>query len=225
MITWNSLIFPNRNSPIIEQIIMFHDNSIIVLFIIIFLISYIITNNMTNKITNRYILERQSTEIIWTLFPAILLSLIALPSIRLLYLIEEDFKPSITIKIIGHQWYWSYEYTDFKIKFNAFILPFSIDETPKFRLLDTDNRLIIPFNIYTRLLITSIDVIHAWALPSIGLKIDAVPGRINQINTISNQPGLYFGQCSEICGTNHRFIPITLEVTSIINFIKWIKNK
>lgn len=223
MITWSTIIFPNANSPIIEQIIFFHDHSIIILVIITILISYIISNIIWNKLTNRYLLEGQDIETIWTILPAIILIFIALPSLRLLYLIEESFTPSITIKVIGHQWYWSYEYADFNLNFDSFITPNSEIELKSFRLLDVDNRLILPYNTNTRLLITSADVIHAWTVPSLGVKVDAVPGRLNQLSTTANRPGLFFGQCSEICGANHSFMPIAIEITSINNFIAWVK--
>jgi len=222
MSLWTRIIFPNANSPIIEQLIFFHDHSMIILVLTTVIISYIITNILFNPYTNRYLLEGHTTEIVWTITPAILLVFIVLPSLRLLYLIEESFEPSITIKVTGHQWYWSYEYTDFNIIFDSFITPSKEIEIDSFRLLDVDNRIIIPFNNNIRFLVTSTDVIHAWSMPSMGLKIDAVPGRLNQFSSISNYSGLFFGQCSEICGSNHRFMPITLESTSIKNFIKWI---
>jgi len=222
MITWSTIIFPNANSPIIEQIIFFHDHSIIILVIITILITYIIWNISVNKLRRRFLLEGQDVETIWTILPAVILGFIALPSLRLLYLIEESFEPSLRIKVIGHQWYWSYEYADFKLRFDSFIIPQIEIEPSSFRLLDVDNRLVIPFNINTRFLITAADVIHAWTVPSLGIKVDAVPGRLNQLVSISNRPGLFFGQCSEICGANHRFIPIALEITSITNFLNWI---
>jgi len=224
MITWSSLIFQDANSPIIEQIIFFHDHSIIILVIITILISYIIVNISFNRFYNRNLLEGHDIEIIWTILPTLILIFIALPSLRLLYLLEEIFSPSISIKVIGHQWYWSYEYTDFNISFDSFIIPQEDIKLNNFRLLDVDNRLVIPFNTNVRFLITAADVIHAWTIPSLGIKVDAVPGRLNQVSTISNRPGLYFGQCSEICGANHRFIPISLEISSINNFFNWIKN-
>jgi len=223
MITWSTIIFPNANSPIIEQIIFFHDHSIIILVLITILITYIIINIICNKFTNRYLLEGQDIETIWTILPAVILIFIALPSLRLLYLIEESFEPSLSIKIIGHQWYWSYEYSDFNIRFDSFIVPQTEINKDTFRLLDVDNRILIPYNINTRFLITSADVIHAWTIPSLGVKVDAVPGRLNQLTASSTRPGLFFGQCSEICGANHSFIPITIEVTSINNFITWVK--
>jgi len=223
MITWSNIIFPNANSPIIEQIIFFHDHSIIILILVTILISYIILNITKNIFSNRFILEGQEIETIWTLIPAFLLIFIALPSLRLLYLMEETFTPSLSLKIIGHQWYWSYEYPDFNIRFDSFIIPRNENTLNSFRLLDTDNRLILPFNNNTRFLITSRDVIHSWSIPPLALKIDAVPGRLNQLNSFNRRPGLYFGQCREICGANHRFIPISLELISQSSFIFWLK--
>lgn len=225
MITWNTIMFPNANSPIIEQIIFFHDHSIIILVIITVLISYIMANLLFNKNTNRFLLEGQDIETVWTILPAVILIFIALPSLRLLYLIEESFEPSLTVKIIGHQWYWSYEYTDFQLNFDSFMVPQNEITPDTFRLLDVDNRVVLPYNINTRFLVTSTDVIHAWTVPSLGVKVDAVPGRLNQLSALNSRPGLFFGQCSEICGANHRFIPISLEITSIHNFINWINNQ
>jgi cytochrome c oxidase subunit 2 len=127
----------------------------------------------------------------------------------------------ITIKTLGHQWYWSYEYTDVSnLEFDSFMLK---DNTVN-RLLQVDNNTIIPINTQMRNLISSADVLHSWALPSLGVKADAIPGRLNQVNFYSNIPGVKFGQCSEICGANHRFIPIVLETSRINNFIKWLKS-
>lgn len=221
---WNSISFPDANSPIIEQLIFFHDHTIIIIINIIVLISYLILKIIFNNLYNRFLFENHKIEIIWTFLPAILLVFIALPRLRLLYLVDEIFNPAIRLKIIGHQWYWSYEYSDFNIEFDSFIIPDNELNENIFRLLDVDNRVIIPFNLNSRLLITSFDVIHSWTVPSLGIKIDAIPGRINQINFLAYRPGLFFGQCREICGANHRFIPICLEITSIDNFWNWIKN-
>nr|YP_003288839.1 cytochrome c oxidase subunit II [Stylochyrus rarior]ACY35976.1 cytochrome c oxidase subunit 2 [Stylochyrus rarior] len=223
MSTWTNINLPNSNSPMMEQLEFFHDHSMISLTIITILITYIMYNISINKLSNRFLLEGQDIEIIWTILPMFILLIIALPSLRLLYLMEESFEPSMSIKIIGHQWYWSYEYPNFKIEFDSFMLPMSESNLNNFRLLDVDNRLIIPFNINTRFLVTSADVIHAWSLPSLGLKIDAVPGRLNQLTSFINRPGIFFGQCSEICGSNHSFMPISLEITSTINFMNWLK--
>lgn len=177
------------------------------------------------KLGNRILLERQAIEFIWTILPAVILIFIALPSLKILYIIEETNKPIITIKAIGHQWFWSYEYSDFKkIEFDSYIKPTIDLEDNEFRLLETDNRLVLPFNTQTRILITSSDVIHSWTIPSLGIKVDASPGRINQGNILMNRPGLFYGQCSEICGANHRFMPIVLERININSFLNWLKN-
>lgn len=169
------------------------------------------------------ILSGQIIEIIWTILPAIILLFIAFPSLRLLYLIDEINKPLITLKVIGHQWYWRYEYSNFNsIEFDSYIL--KDIASYNFRLLETDNNLVIPINIQTRMLVTAADVIHAWTIPSLGVKVDATPGRLNQTNFIINQIRVLFGQCSEICGANHSFIPIILETTKLNYFLKWIIN-
>lgn len=218
---WTSIYFINANSPIIEQIIFFHDHTIEIIFsIIIFLLTKIIFL-IKNKIFSLNFLENHKIETIWTIIPIILLILIAAPSLRLLYLIEESFSPNLTIKVIGHQWYWSYEYTDFNVRFDSFINSTNI--TTKFRTLETDLRVLLPLNSFSRMLITSADVIHSWTIQRIGVKTDAIPGRLNQINLIISRPGLYFGQCSEICGPNHSFIPICLKITSLKNFISFLK--
>lgn len=134
------------------------------------------------------------------------------------------YNPTITIKTIGHQWYWSYEYSDFiNIEFDAYMIPSNERTEKRFRLLDVDNRTIVPAGSQVRTLITAADVLHSWTIPRIGIKADATPGRLNQVNFYPTRPGIYFGQCSEICGANHRFIPIVLERLPPKYFIKWIK--
>lgn len=225
MSTWSNINFQDSNSPIIEQLILFHDHTIIIIIIITIIVGYIIISLITTKINNRFLLEGQIIEIVWTILPAVILIFIALPSLKILYLIEESNNPLITIKSIGHQWYWSYEYSDFKkIEFDSYIKPTNELENNELRLLEVDNRLVLPFNTQTRILITSSDVIHSWTIPNLGVKVDATPGRINQGNILINRPGLFYGQCSEICGANHRFIPIVLERINVKNFIRWIKN-
>lgn len=187
--------------------------------------TYLILFLFFNKFTNRFLLRGQTIEIIWTVIPAIVLIFIALPSLRLLYLLDEISTPSITLKTIGHQWYWSYEYSDFYIiEFDSYIIPVNEIKLYNFRLLDVDNRVIIPINLKIRILITAADVIHSWTVPSLGVKVDGTPGRLNQSNFIINRPGLFFGQCSEICGSNHSFIPIVIERVKFNYFIKWIKS-
>nr|YP_010726232.1 cytochrome c oxidase subunit II [Gilpinia tabulaeformis]WDY84707.1 cytochrome c oxidase subunit II [Gilpinia tabulaeformis] len=223
MMTWSSMNFQNANSPIMEQMIFFHDYTMIILILITMSIMYLMMMMMMNKFTNKNLLNKQNIEIIWTITPTILLIFIAMPSIHLLYLTDEINKPLITIKIIGHQWYWSYEYSDFKnIEFDSYMNK-SLNKN-SFRLLDVDNNTIIPMNTQLRLIITSNDVIHSWTIPSIGKKIDAIPGRLNQISLLVKRPGLMFGQCSEICGANHSFMPIVIESIKMNFFLKWINS-
>lgn len=222
--TWKMIRFQDAVTPIIEQLIIFHDHTIIILIIITTTVIYIISSLMFNKFSNRNLLEGQLIELIWTVIPAILLVIIALPSLKILYLLEEINKPLITLKAIGHQWYWSYEYSDFKkIEFESYIKQTNRISDNEYRLIEVDNRVILPYNSKTRILVSSLDVIHSWTIPSLGIKIDGSPGRINQRSILTIRPGVFYGQCSEICGANHRFIPITLESVDIKSFINWVK--
>nr|YP_009227813.1 cytochrome c oxidase subunit II [Gynaephora aureata]AIC83195.1 cytochrome c oxidase subunit II [Gynaephora aureata] len=225
MATWSNLNLQNSASPLMEQIIFFHDHTLIILIMITILISYLMVNLLFNKFTNRFLLESQMIELIWTILPTITLIFIALPSLRLLYLLDELNNPLITLKSIGHQWYWSYQYSDFSnIEFDSYMIQPNNMKLNNFRLLDVDNRIILPMNNQIRIMVTATDVIHSWTIPSLGVKIDANPGRLNQTNFFINRPGIFYGQCSEICGTNHSFMPIMIESISIINFINWINN-
>lgn len=225
MASWSAFGFQDRASPLIEQLIFFHDHAILILVLITTLVGYIIFTLLSNKYTDRFLLEHQAIETAWTIFPALILIFIALPSLRLLYLLDEVNKPRITLKAIGHQWYWSYEYSDFiKIEFDSYIIPANDLETHRFRLLDVDNRTILPINTQVRILISAADVIHSWTVPALGVKVDAIPGRLNQIRFNINRPGLFYGQCSEICGANHSFIPIVIERTSVSSFLSWTKS-
>nr|YP_009643482.1 cytochrome c oxidase subunit II [Dysdercus decussatus]APO08925.1 cytochrome c oxidase subunit II [Dysdercus decussatus] len=224
MTSWGSVKLQDAMTPLMEQLIFFHDHTLMILMMITILVSYTMINLMTNKLINRFLLEGQTVEFIWTLLPAITLIFIALPSLHLLYLIDEINKPLITLKTIGHQWYWSYEYSDFnKIEFDSYMKPTNELENFEFRLLDVDNRVILPMNTQIRIMITAADVLHSWALPSLGVKIDATPGRLNQGSMMINQSGLFFGQCSEICGANHSFMPIVIESVPSKLFINWLK--
>nr|QCI09250.1 cytochrome c oxidase subunit II [Aponsila sp. FS-2019] len=225
MTTWGNFMLQDANSSMMEQLSFFHDHTMMILVMTTVMVGYIMMSTMINKLINRYLLEGQTMELIWTMLPAITLMFIALPSLRLLYMIDEMNNPIITLKIIGHQWYWSYEYSDFKnIEFDSYMKPENEIKMSEFRLLDVDNRTILPINSQTRVLITAADVLHSWAVPSLGIKIDAVPGRLNQGNININRPGLMYGQCSEICGANHSFMPIVVESVSMKNFIKWMNS-
>jgi len=171
-------------------------------------------------------------EIIWTIIPAMLLMLIAIPSFTLLYSLDELIDPNLTLKIIGHQWYWSYEYSDYTaflkqntITFDSYMINAKDLNSGAFRLLEVDNRVILPEKKHIRLLITSADVLHSWAVPSFGIKIDACPGRLSQISLFLNRKGVFYGQCSEICGINHGFMPIVIKCVSKQTFKTWIYAK
>nr|YP_009695402.1 cytochrome c oxidase subunit 2 [Diaphanes mendax]QEJ81632.1 cytochrome c oxidase subunit 2 [Diaphanes mendax] len=225
MSTWMHINLQDSVSPMMEQLSFFHDHTMMILMMVTIMVLFIMMSMMINKFINRLLLEEQMIELIWTISPAATLIFIALPSLQILYLMDEINYPNITIKSIGHQWFWSYELSDFKeIEFDSYMTPMNEESLFSFRLLDVDNKLIIPFNSLIRMIITSTDVIHSWTIPSTGIKIDATPGRLNQTSFFFNRPGIFFGQCSEICGMNHSFMPIMIESVSPHYFIKWIKN-
>lgn len=226
MSTWGQLAFQDAASPIIPQLITFHDHAILVVTLVVTFVSYILITLIVSKLTSRHLLEANTLETIWTILPALILIFLALPSLRLLYLIDEIPNPQLSVKTIGHQWYWSYEYINLKpISFDSYIKKTPDLNKGEFRLLEVDNRAVFPISTETQLLITSSDVIHSWAVPSLGVKVDAIPGRQNQIGFSITRPGVYYGQCSEICGTDHSFIPIALEVIPFNHFRKWLNLK
>nr|YP_010327169.1 cytochrome c oxidase subunit II [Dryocoetes hectographus]UJG10830.1 cytochrome c oxidase subunit II [Dryocoetes hectographus] len=223
MSTWKTLLLQDSASPLMEQLTFFHDHTLLILIIITILVGQMLLSMLFNNFIHRFLLEGQLIEMIWTILPALILIIIALPSLRLLYILDENYNPMISIKTIGHQWYWSYEYSDYKnIEFDSYMIPSNELKLFSFRLLDVDNRLVIPYNTQIRILTTSTDVIHSWAIPSLGVKIDSTPGRLNQSNFFINRTSLLFGQCSEICGANHSFMPIVIESISPKFFLKWV---
>ena len=194
---------------------------------VLFSIMYYYSENK-NPIAHKYLTHGTVLELVWTITPALILIAIAFPSFRLLYLMDEVISPTLTIKVVGHQWYWSYEYSDFitdagdSIDFDSYMIPESDLELGQFRLLDVDNKFVIPVDCHIRLIITGADVIHSFAVPSLGLKLDAVPGRLNQVSFLAERPGTFYGQCSEICGVWHGFMPIVVEAVSSPDFLVWI---
>nr|YP_003934277.1 cytochrome c oxidase subunit II [Hoplobatrachus tigerinus]BAJ21245.1 cytochrome oxidase subunit II [Hoplobatrachus tigerinus] len=212
-------------SPIMEELLHFHDHAFMAVLMISTLVLYIITSLMTTKLSNTNTIDAQEIEMIWTIMPAVILIIIALPSLRILYLMDELSAPDMTVKTIGHQWYWSYEYSDFSdLNFDSYMIP-SADLTPgQFRLLEVDNRMVTPAGTVIRTLVTAEDVLHSWAVPTLGVKTDAIPGRLNQTAFITAHPGVFYGQCSEICGANHSFMPIVVEALPISNFLSWLKS-
>nr|YP_009470488.1 cytochrome c oxidase subunit II [Mene maculata]AVF96916.1 cytochrome c oxidase subunit II [Mene maculata]BAN83155.1 cytochrome c oxidase subunit 2 [Mene maculata] len=214
--------FQDAASPLMEELLHFHDHALMIVLLISTIVLYIITAMVTAKFSDKLILDSQEIEIIWTLLPAIILVLIALPSLRILYLMDEIDDPHLTIKAMGHQWYWSYEYTDYEnLEFDSYMIPTQDLAPGQFRLLEADHRMVIPAESPIRVLISAEDVLHSWAVPALGVKVDAVPGRLNQTTFIINRPGVFYGQCSEICGANHSFMPIVVETVLLEHFENW----
>ena len=179
----------------------------------------------------QHVRHRKVLEWVWTCIPALILLLLLYPSLILLYCYDRPYitKPYLTFKAIGHQWYWSYEYSDFvtsseemkeHVKFDSYMIHQDDLELGRFRLLEVDRRIVLPLGICMRLITTSSDVLHSWAVPALGVKIDAVPGRLNQFWIVADRPGTFYGQCSEICGVNHGFMPIVVETTTFLSFFK-----
>nr|YP_010889988.1 cytochrome c oxidase subunit II [Bargmannia elongata]WJJ69975.1 cytochrome c oxidase subunit 2 [Bargmannia elongata] len=221
----NQLGFQDAASPISEQLIFFHDNIMFIIVLITILVGWIMISAFTNKYYYKYLIHGTVIEVIWTVIPAIILSFIAFPSLQLLYSLDEITDPSLTIKAIGHQWYWSYEYSDIEeesIEFDSYMIPSSDLESGDLRLLEVDNRIVLPLNTEIRVVVTGADVIHCFTVPSLGVKSDAIPGRLNQVSFLIKRPGVYYGQCSEICGSDHSFMPIVVEGVSKEKFINWI---
>nr|YP_006303343.1 cytochrome c oxidase subunit II [Crenimugil crenilabis]AEK53070.1 cytochrome c oxidase subunit II [Crenimugil crenilabis] len=218
----SQLGFQDAASPLMEELLHFHDHALMILLLISTFVLYIIVAMVSTKLTNSFILDSQEIEIIWTILPAMILILIALPSLRILYLMDEINDPHLTIKAMGHQWYWSYEYTDYEdLGFDSYMIPTQDLAPGQFRLLEADHRMVIPVESPTRVLVSAEDVLHSWAVPSLGVKMDAVPGRLNQVAFVASRPGVFYGQCSEICGANHSFMPIVVEAVPLTHFENW----
>ncbi len=202
---------------------MFHD--VVLLFIagVWILVGGYMLLSIFNAFCFKKIKEYALLETVWTIIPGIVLIILGVPSLQLLYQTEEWVFLDTTVKITGHQWYWTYDYVDFKnLEYDSYILPQEELQKNRFRLLEVDNNLVLIGPSDCRLLVTAADVLHAWTLPSLCIKIDAVPGRLNQVILHLEKSGLFYGQCSELCGVNHRFIPIALEVVSPLLFKLWL---
>nr|YP_010154740.1 cytochrome c oxidase subunit II [Thyreus decorus]QQX27975.1 cytochrome c oxidase subunit 2 [Thyreus decorus] len=221
MATWNNSFFQNSNSIYLDHLISFHNMTFMFMLIIISVTIYTLLDLFYNSYMNLYTLKNHMLEMIWTVLPMIVLLMICSPSLKILYFMDESmYQSCFTVKAIGHQWYWSYEYPDFdNIEFDAYFD--DVDENNNFRNLEVDNRVVVPYGTLHRVLASSSDVIHSWSIPCLGIKIDAIPGRLNQTIMCLFRPGLFFGQCSEICGLNHSYMPIVLESTSFEMFTQW----
>lgn len=224
-------------TPVMEGIINFHNH---LMFFMVFIAMFVFwmlsrvlayyraeVNSKAERFTHSTLLE-----IVWTIIPACILLVIAVPSFALLYSLDEMIDPAATLKVVGHQWYWSYEYSDYStleggdsLNFDSYMLPDDELELGSFRLLEVDNRVILPVNTHVRVLVTAADVLHSWAVPSFGIKVDACPGRLTQTSLFLKREGVYYGQCSEICGVNHAFMPIVVKGVKPDEYVSWIATK
>ena len=235
------LAFQDPASPIMEGIVNLHNDVMTILLFVLGLVTIIMgaaiyffdTTRYTPAATYTGLTHNTNLEFVWTLIPCVILLLIALPSFSLIYALDDLINTKMTIKVLGHQWYWTYEYGEISEDNTLLVDP--LNQTAKnfdsymiteenlltattdladlrvLRLLEVDNRLILPWDQHLRFLITSADVLHSWSIPSLGVKLDACPGRLNQVSLFINRPGVFYGQCSEICGVNHAFMPICVE--------------
>jgi cytochrome c oxidase subunit 2 len=228
--------FQDSASPAMTGIFDLHNDIFYYLTIILLGVSWILGliiyyfNKNNFPIVHKYWTHGTVIELVWTITPALVLMLIAHPSFALLYVLDEVISPSITIKAVGHQWYWSYEYTDYEtasgdpIEFDSYMIPETDLEKGQLRLLDVDNSMKVPVDTHIRIIVQSTDVLHDFAVPSLGVKIDAVPGRLNQVSVNLEREGVFYGQCSEICGTLHGFMPIKVESMNLYDYLVWLNS-
>jgi cytochrome c oxidase subunit II len=223
------LNFQAPASPVAEMIVSLHD---LLLFITVAISAFVLVlmayaciryrasrHPVPSRRTHNSVLE-----IAWTAIPVLILVVIAIPSFKLLYFMDRVVDPEMTLKAIGRQWYWSYEYPDQgNFTFDAYMIAEQDLKEDQLRLYDVDNPVVLPVDTDIRLLTTASDVIHSWAMPALGVKMDAVPGKVNETWLRINEPGVYYGQCSELCGDYHAFMPIRIEAVSKEDFEAWTK--
>ena len=231
------IYFQDSATPQMEGLVELHDNIMYYLVIILFAVGWILVSlvinylNIKSPISHKYLNHGTIIELIWTILPAFILLLIAFTSFKLLYLMDEVSDPSMSVLAEGHQWYWSYQYPDFLneseefIEFDSYIVPESDLEHGTLRMLEVDNRVILPELTHVRFIITAGDVIHSFSCNSLGIKCDAYPGRLNQVSVFINREGVFYGQCSEICGILHSSMPIVIESVSLEKFLYWLSEQ
>lgn len=228
--------FQDAATPIAEGIIELHHDIMFILFVVTGFVGWLLVRAVwrfnRKKNPEAFIFSHGTAiEIIWTIAPALILIVIAVPSFALLYSMDEVINPVITLKAIGHQWYWSYEYSDYNTKnneslaFDSYMIPEEELALGQLRLLEVDNRVVVPAATHVRVIITASDVLHCWAVPSLGVKLDAVPGRLNQTTFFTKREGVFYGQCSELCGVNHAFMPIVVEAVPLEDYVSWVASK
>ncbi len=235
-IAWG-IFFQDSASPQMEGLVEIHNYIMYFLTAILISVGWMLIHNIrayisTNSpISHKYLRHGTLIELFWTITPAIILIFIAFPSFKLLYLMDEIIDPSMSVLAEGHQWYWSYQYPDFLnsdeefIEFDSYIVPDSDLEEGTLRMLEVDNRVILPESTYIRFIITSGDVIHSFSCNALGIKCDAYPGRLNQVSIFINREGVFYGQCSEICGILHSSMPIVIESVNLEKFLTWLEQK
>ncbi|MBP9692784.1 MAG: cytochrome c oxidase subunit II [Alphaproteobacteria bacterium] len=217
-------------TPVMDTLYDFHAlllviEGIIVLLVAVLLVFVIVRFRASRNPVPTKTAHNTLLEIIWTTIPVLVLVVIAFPSFKLLYMMDVVPKADLTIKAIGNQWYWTYEYPDHSIHFDSNMIPDDQLKPGQLRLFEVDNRVIVPVNTNIRLITTSSDVLHSWAVPAFGVKRDSVPGRLNETWFHVKQPGVYYGQCSELCGVKHGFMPIVVEAVSKAQFDQWLASK
>jgi cytochrome c oxidase subunit 2 len=239
-------------SPVAVGIMHFHHDLMFVLIFIVIFVGFMLWRTLVHFASDvnpvpDHVVHGTAIEFVWSLLPALILMIIAIPSFGLLYCVDESLDPLVTVKITGHQWYWSYEYSDYvfitydlepldpslasnescfgNLAFDSYLAPVTSLFPGQFRLLEVDNRIVLPLSTHVRFIITSGDVLHCWTVPAVCVKIDACPGRLNQAATFITRQGVFYGQCSEICGINHGFMPIAVEVLPLQHYASWVTIK
>lgn len=217
-------------TPVKEQMHWFHNGVLLPLitaisvFVLVLLLWVMIRYRAGANPNPQTFTHNTTVEVVWTLVPVAILIAISIPSFRLIYFSDRAVNPEMTIKVTGRQWYWDYEYPDHgNFLFSAYMIPDADIKDPSHRLLDTDNPVVLPVDTTIRVLVTAGDVLHSFAVPAFGIKTDAVPGRINETWVRIEKPGVYYGQCSELCGTQHGFMPIEIHAVSKEEFNAWVE--
>ena len=215
-------------TPVMERIVEMHNIMLVLIGSIAFLVFALLIFIIVRFRASKNPVPSQTThstllEIIWTAIPTLIVVLITIPSVKLLCFAEQVVPAQMTLKITGRQWYWSYEYVNEGIKFDSYLIKEEDLKPGQLRLLEVDNRIVVPVGTVVRLELTSSDVIHSWTIPSFGVKKDTVPGRLNLSWFRADKEGVYFGQCSELCGMEHGFMPIVVEVVSQEAYAKWLE--
>lgn len=242
-----ALYFQDSATPIMEGIINLHNYIFFFLILVLVFVVYMLANtivvyfqNLSFPTTQNHLYWRFEVlrninvthgtllEVVWTVFPSLILVAIAIPSFALLYAMDEVISPALTIKVVGYQWYWSYQYSDYNtpsrssLAFDSYMLDEGELKFGDLRLLEVDNEVVLPAHTHIRVVLTAADVLHSWAVPSLGVKTDAVPGRLSQIPLFIKRQGVFYGQCSELCGVNHGFMPIVVKAVTPADYLDWV---